>query len=54
MDSLNLAFIFIPDLTLLAVTKKKLKKKKIKSKNFENIFYNFGIKFTKIFDLHSY
>ena len=32
MDSLNLAFIFIPDLTLLAVTKKKLKKKKFKEK----------------------
>jgi len=32
MDSLNLAFIFIPDLTLLAVTKKKLKKKKLKEK----------------------
>jgi len=33
MDSLNLAFIFIPDLTLLAVTKKKnWKKKKLKEK----------------------
>ena len=32
MDSLNLAFIFIPDLTLLAVKKKKLKKKKLKEK----------------------
>ena len=28
MDSLNLAFIFIPDLTLLAVTKKNIEKKK--------------------------
>ena len=32
MDSLNLAFIFIPDLTLLAVTKKNWKKKKLKEK----------------------